>query len=194
MSSRSIVVIGVSGSGKTTIGRILAARLAVPFIDGDDLHGAENVAKMARGEPLTDEDRMPWLDRVAAALASGTRAGGGVVVTCSALRARYRERLREVVGEVLTIVHLDGSQDLIAGRLAARQGHFMPAGLLSSQFAALEPPEAETDVLSVSIDRTEGEIVEAILLGLANAPATPRRSAESSRNTPHDQISRPQPP
>ncbi|MEV0354449.1 gluconokinase [Nocardia sp. NPDC050697] len=124
---------GVSGSGKSTVGALLAARLGVPFLEGDDLHPAANLAKMRAGIPLTDADRWPWLAAAGARLA----ATGGVL-SCSALALRYRDRLRELVSGVL-FAHLDVARAELARRLAARRGHFMPASLLDSQLAALEP-------------------------------------------------------
>lgn len=129
-----LVVMGVSGCGKTTLGKALAARLGAGFVDADDLHPPANRAKMARGEALTDGDRAPWLDLVAGVL----RNRAPVVVACSALRRAYRDRLREA-GEV-RFLHLAAPREVIAARLAARQGHFMPASLLDSQYATLEPP------------------------------------------------------
>ena len=129
-----LVVMGVSGCGKTTLGAALAARLGAGFVDADDLHPPANRAKMARGEALTDGDRAPWLDLVAGVL----RNRAPVVVACSALRRAYRDRLREA-GEV-RFLHLAAPREVIAARLAARQGHFMPASLLDSQYATLEPP------------------------------------------------------
>jgi len=129
-----LVVMGVSGCGKTTLGAALAARLGAGFVDADDLHPPANRAKMARGEALTDEDRAPWLDLVTGVL----RDRAPVVVACSALRRAYRDRLREA-GKV-RFLHLAAPREVIAARLAARQGHFMPASLLDSQYATLEPP------------------------------------------------------
>ncbi|WP_093798539.1 gluconokinase [Streptomyces sp. Wb2n-11] len=146
-----IVVMGVSGSGKTTVGRAIAQRLAVPYAEADDFHSPRNVAKMRAGAPLDDEDRRPWLDAIAAWLAE--HAGRGGVVTCSALRRRYRDRLAAVSPEVF-FLHLDGSAELIAGRLAERKGHFMPTSLLQSQIDALEPLEADEPGAAVSIDGT----------------------------------------
>ena len=135
-AARLVVVMGAAGSGKSTIGALLAARLSLPFVDADSLHSADSIAKMARGEPLDDEDRWPWLDRVADQLAVG-RAAGGVVVACSALKAAYRDAIRRDGDEVL-FAHLAPSADVLAERLAARTGHFMPPSLLHSQLAALE--------------------------------------------------------
>jgi gluconokinase len=146
------VIMGVSGCGKTSVGLGVSAALGVRFVDGDDLHPAANVAKMAAGIPLTDEDRRPWLDRVAGVLAD--RAP--VIVGCSALRRVYRDRLRRA-GEV-RFIHLTGPRDLIAARMTARTGHYMPPALLDSQFAALEVPGPD-EAVAVSIDAPLDEIV-----------------------------------
>lgn len=137
-----VVVMGVSGSGKTVVGRALAAALGWPFLEGDDYHPPANVAKMAAGTPLTDEDRWPWLDRLAAAMAAILGRGGHAVLACSALKQSYRDRLAraaEAPGDV-RFVHLKGDYATIAARLAARQHRYMPASLLASQFATLEEP------------------------------------------------------
>lgn len=133
-----VVVMGVSGSGKTTTGRALAAGLGWRFLDADDFHPPENVAKMRGGTALTDADRWPWLDALAAEIGAIDARGQSAVLACSALREAYRERLRRAAP--IRIVHLDGDREVIAARLAARHGHYMPASLLASQLAALEPP------------------------------------------------------
>ena len=158
-----VVLMGVSGCGKSSVGAALSARLSVPYVDGDDLHPAENVAKMARGEPLTDADRWPWLDRVAGVLAD--RAP--VIVGCSALKRGYRDRIRAGAGGPVRFVHLAGSRDLIAGRMAQRTGHYMPLSLLDSQFAALEPPGADEAAVTVDIAAPLPALVGAIAAGLA---------------------------
>ncbi|WP_344630573.1 gluconokinase [Streptomyces glaucosporus] len=147
---------GVSGSGKTTVGTALAERLGVPYAEADDFHPPENVAKMASGVPLTDEDRRPWLDAIAAWLEE--RGDGGGVVTCSALRRRYRDRLRRAAPE-LFFVHLHGSPELIAGRIARRKGHFMPPALLRSQIETLEPLGPDERGAVVPVDGTPEETV-----------------------------------
>lgn len=129
-----VVVMGVSASGKSALARALAAATGLAFCDADDLHPAENIAKMAAAQPLDDADRAPWLDRCAAVLAPG-----GVVLACSALRRAYRDRLRLAAPD-LRLLHLDAPPALTAARIAARRGHFMPPGLLASQYATLEPP------------------------------------------------------
>lgn len=133
-----VVVMGVSGCGKSTVGSLLARRLEVPFLDADALHPPANVAKMSAGVPLTDEDRMPWLDAVARELA----APGSVVVACSALRRSYRDTIRATAPDAV-FVHLQGLRDLLAARIAARLDHFMPASLLDTQLETLEPLAAD---------------------------------------------------
>jgi len=141
---------GVSGSGKTTIGRALAQRLGWLFQEGDALHPPENVAKMKAGHPLDDEDRAPWLAAIAATIDAWRAQGDAGIITCSALKRRYREI---VIGDRpdVRLVYLEGSRDLIGERLATRRGHFMPASLLDSQFAALEAPAADEDPITVSV-------------------------------------------
>ncbi len=147
----AVVVMGVSGSGKTTVGKRLAKALGVAFVDGDDLHSPEARAKMSSGQPLDDADRWPWLDRIAAALAD-SRAPRGRVVACSALRRAYRDRLRAGAGEEMRIVYLEANPRLMRERVASRRGHYMPASLVDSQFAALEPPVGEGDVMTLAAD------------------------------------------
>lgn len=133
-----VVVMGVSGAGKSTVAQALAQRLGRPFIEGDALHPPANVAKMARGEPLDDEDRRPFLEAIAERLA----AAPGAIAACSALKRQYRDLLRARAGE-LTFVHLQASHTELMHRLTARPGHFMPASLLTSQLATLEPLQAD---------------------------------------------------
>ena len=139
-----VVVMGVCGCGKTTVGKALAAALGWRFFDADDFHPPANIEKMAAGIPLTDTDRWPWLDRLAAEMGAIERAGGHAVLACSALRQAYRDRLA-VAGDV-RFVHLRGDRATIAARVAARPGHYMPATLVDSQFAALELPAEAIDV------------------------------------------------
>ncbi|MDL5205894.1 gluconokinase [Streptomyces sp. ALI-76-A] len=155
-----VVVMGVSGSGKTTVGQSLAQLLHVPFAEADDLHSPENVAKMRAGKALDDEDRRPWLDAIAAWLLKHDSGGG--VITCSALRRSYRERLASASSRVF-FVHLHGPAELIAERMAARRGHFMPVELLQSQLDALEPLTAEERGAVVPITGTAEEITHLAL-------------------------------
>jgi gluconokinase len=166
----ALIVMGVSGSGKTTIGEVLAGRLGWPFEDGDRFHPASNVAKMSAGHPLTDEDRWPWLQAIADEIDRICRAGERAVVACSALKRAYRDTLVHGRDDV-RIVFLDGTQDLIAARLAARKGHFMPPGLLDSQFGTLEPPAGNENPVTVSIDAPVETIADDIVRQLGLGPA-----------------------
>ncbi|MDQ8045702.1 MAG: gluconokinase [Solirubrobacteraceae bacterium] len=164
-----LVVMGVSGSGKTTTGRALADRLGWPFQEGDALHPAANIAKMAAGTPLTDVDRAPWLAAVAARISSQLAEGGSGVVTCSALRRRYRDQLRgDHPAGAVRFVYLRAPAGPIHQRLADRTGHFMPASLLGSQVEALEPPDADEHALVVDALRPVGEQVDDVLAQLAS--------------------------
>jgi gluconokinase len=158
----TLVVMGVSGSGKSTIAEQLAARLGWRYVDGDLFHPPANVAKMSAGHPLTDEDRWPWLRAIAAEIDRLAAAGTRAVVACSALKRAYRDILVHGRDDV-RIVFLDGTKDLIAKRLAARKGHFMPPGLLDSQFKTLEPPQPSERPITVSIDASVGGIVNDIV-------------------------------
>ncbi|MFD3357418.1 gluconokinase [Streptomyces fradiae] len=176
-ASPLVVVTGVSGSGKSTVGRALAGRLGVPYEEGDDLHPPENIAKMEAGAPLTDRDRAPWLDRVAAWLGGRLQDGRGGVVACSALKRRYRDRLSAVSPRVF-FVHLHGPVELIAGRMAARRGHFMPPALLRSQIAALEPLAPDERGAVVSIEGTPEETVALALRAVRAADHPPGDAGE----------------
>ncbi len=156
-----VVVMGVSGSGKSTVAKLLAQRLRVPFEEGDDLHSAAAVAKMHAGHPLTDRDRAPWLDRVNAWLRGQAEAGG--VVSCSALRRRYRDRLRRGLGRHVAFVLLDPPAAVLKHRLARRRGHFMPAKLLGSQLATLERPGRTEQALTLSGRGGPAALTEAAL-------------------------------
>ncbi|MEU7577502.1 gluconokinase [Streptomyces sp. NPDC041068] len=150
-----VVVMGVAGTGKTTIGPLLADKLGVPYAEGDDFHPAENIRKMSSGTPLTDDDRWPWLDAIGA-WAHG-RAGKGGVVSSSALKRAYRDRLRAAAPGVV-FVHLTGDRKLIEDRMSQRQGHFMPTALLDSQFATLQPLGADEAGVGVDVAGTPEEI------------------------------------
>ena len=168
-----LVIMGVSGSGKTTIARPLAARLGWPFKEGDDFHPPANIAKMEAGTPLDDADRVPWLAAIAAWIDGRAAAGQAGVVTCSALKHAYRTFLTDGRPQV-RIVYLRGSQGLIAARLAKREHHFMPPSLLASQFAALEPPGRGEHVLVIDIDHPVAAQVEEIVRALGrNGPGRP---------------------
>jgi gluconokinase len=163
MPPTAVVVMGVSGCGKTEVGRSLAQRLGASFIDADDLHPPANVEKMRRGIPLDDADRAPWLGLLNARLREAVAAGRPVVLACSALKQRYRDLLAaDVPG--LRFVHLSGSRELIAARLAARRHRYMPASLLDSQFAALEPP---ADAITIDVAMPVDKVVDAAATALA---------------------------
>lgn len=152
-----VVVMGVSGSGKTTVGQLLAERLGVPYADADEFHPAANIAKMSAQIPLEDSDRRPWLRAIAAWLVA--RSAGGAVISCSALKHRYRDLLREP-GVPVWFLHLSGDQAVIASRVAHRPGHFMPASLVGSQYSDLEPLGPDESGLVVDAAQTPVAIVE----------------------------------
>ena len=174
----ALIVMGVSGSGKSTIAERLAQRLNWGFEDGDRFHPASNVAKMSAGHPLTDEDRWPWLRAIADEIDRVCKAGKRAVIACSALKRAYRDILVHGRDDV-RIIYLDGNQQLIASRLAARKGHFMPSGLLESQFRTLEPPAASENPVTVSIDDSVERIVDDIISQLGQDPVN---SQAVSRN------------
>jgi gluconokinase len=161
-----ILVMGVQGSGKTTIGTMLAARLGVPFVDGDRLHPEANVAKMAAGIPLDDSDRMPWLAEVARVLAEAGETG--IVVACSALKRSYRDLIRQRVRE-LFVVDPEGPIEVVAKRIGIRKHEYMPPELLSSQYATLEPLAADERGVMVDLRLTPAEMLDAVLAGLGHS-------------------------
>lgn len=154
----AILVMGVSASGKTTLGEGLAEQLGAAFVEGDDLHSHTSVEKMSRGEPLGDADRWPWLDAVAKAVAL-KRESQPVVFACSALKRSYRDRLRDGL-PAMRIVYPDISRELAGERISQRKGHFMPPSLIDSQFAALEPPTAEERAIRVSAHQSPEEMID----------------------------------
>ena len=166
----ALIMMGVSGSGKSTIADKLAERIGWRSVDGDKFHPASNIAKMSAGHPLTDEDRWPWLKAIAAEIDRSCKTGEKAVIACSALKRSYRDILVHGRDDV-RIIYLDGSKQLIAERLAKRRGHFMPSGLLDSQFKTLEPPDESEHPVTVSIDGTPDEIVDHIISKLG-PPAT----------------------
>jgi gluconokinase len=147
----ALVLMGVCGSGKTTVGKVLAKRLGVAYRDADEFHPPENVAKMSAGIPLHDDDRWPWLDAIAAAIRE-TPPAAQVVVSCSALRRIYRERIARSAERPVRFVHLHGPRDILAERMSRRTGHFMPVSLLDSQLALLEPPGPDEPAVQLSIE------------------------------------------
>jgi len=170
-----VLVMGVCGTGKSTVGSLVAEALGAAFLEADSFHPRANVEKMARGEPLDDEDRKPWLDALAAALDDAVRGGRDVVIACSALKQAYRDRLLGRHAGTALVVHLHGDPALIAARMGARAGHFMPPSLLPTQLATLEPPR---DALAADIARPPSELVADILRAVA------ARRAEARGATP----------
>lgn len=156
------VVMGVSGCGKTTIGKALAARLGLTFFDGDALHTVENIAKMSQGVPLDDTDRIPWLIRVGKQLVPGT------VVACSALKQSYRDLIRKNAGGPVTFLYLRGRPETLADRMHHRDGHFMPPELLESQLTTLEEPAGEKLVVIADIENTCEDILDILIAGMAD--------------------------
>ncbi len=159
------IVMGVSGSGKSTVGKLIAERLGAHYVEGDSFHPPENVEKMRHGHPLDDTDRAPWLAAMAAAIRDWNARGETVVLSCSALKRRYRDVLR--TGGDVRFIHFAGDKALVAKRLANRKGHYMPASLLDSQFAALEPP-GPGEAITVGIDGTPAEIAQRALNALSS--------------------------
>jgi gluconokinase len=164
-----LVIMGVSGSGKSTVAGILAGQLGWDLEEGDDLHPEENVEKMAHGTPLTDEDRWPWLDTISSWIIEHTMAGIPGIITCSALKKIYRDRLRE---KNVVFVHLSGSKDRISRRLTARMDHYMPPSLLDSQIATLEPPTPDENAIVIDVGRTPAEEAAEVVRLLGLSPVT----------------------
>ncbi len=155
---------GVSGCGKSSVGERLAIALGCPYVEGDSLHPVKNVEKMSKGIPLNDEDRWPWLDEIGRRLGAGRQEG--IVISCSALKKIYRDRLRAFSDGRLAFVFLEGSRAVLESRMKSRTGHFMPASLLDSQLSTLESPSAEPGVITVDIDGPLDGIVDTALSGL----------------------------
>ena len=184
-----VVVMGVSGCGKSTVGRGLAARLGVGFIEGDELHPPRNVARMAAGTALTDADRAGWLDALAERIAAARAAGQGLVLACSALKRAYRDRLR-AADPGLRFVHLHGDAELLRARMAQRSDHYMPPSLLASQLATLEPPAADERAATFDISLATAALVQGALSWLDASDATTMNPPASFRQvilfTDHD--------
>lgn len=168
-----MVVMGVSSSGKSTIGAALAEALGVPFLDADSYHQDTSIARMRAGIPLTDEDRWPWLARFADALAATAHASGAAVGACSALRRAYRDFLTVHADAPILFIHLHGDRALITQRIARRAHHYMPASLLDSQFETLEVPGPDENALIVPVDLPVSAIIERILHAIRQGPASP---------------------
>ena len=165
---RLFVLMGVAGCGKSSIGAALAPRLDGVYLDGDAYHAPESIAKMSRGEPLSDDDRWPWLKRFAEEMAARP---GVVIGGCSALKRAYRDCIRAAAAEPVLFIHLAGSRELIGGRMTERKGHFMPPILLDSQFAALEPPGGDEPAITVDIAASPQAVAERICAALQPGPA-----------------------
>lgn len=167
--ARIIIVMGVSSSGKSTVGQSIARRLHVPFLDGDGYHPEANVEKMRAGIPLDDADRWPWLERLASALHDAADHKGASVGACSALKRAYREFLVEKAGEPITFVYLDGTREIIGERMARRHHEYMPTSLLDSQFATLEVPDPATEnVLVVPVTDSIEKITQTVTKALGH--------------------------
>ncbi|MEQ1770104.1 MAG: gluconokinase [Devosia sp.] len=166
--ARIIVAMGVSSSGKTSVGKAIARRLHAPFLDGDDFHPPANKAKMAAGTPLVDEDRWPWLASLALALHEAADGKGVAVGACSALKRSYRDFLTQQAGETILFVYLEGTQELIAQRIASRHHEYMPASLLASQFATLEAPTAEENAIAVPVTLSVEAIADRVVKATAH--------------------------
>jgi gluconokinase len=162
MKGKSIIVMGVSGSGKSTLGQHLADALKAKFIDGDDLHPKRNVIKMASGSPLNDDDREPWLERINDAVFSIKHKQETGVIVCSALKKKYRDKIRDGNDNV-SFLFLDGSEELIVARMQQREGHYMKASMVKSQFEALERPDGEQDVIILDISASIPDLVQQAL-------------------------------
>lgn len=162
----AIIVMGVSGCGKSTLGGLLAQALACPFLEGDQYHSPEAVEKMRRGQPLTDEDRWPWLDRLGQAIASARREPGVAVAACSALRRSYRDSLRATIGGPVQFILLENSRDALLDRVGNRPGHYMPASLLDSQLATLERPQPDEGAMLLRTDMPPTSLCDLVLAAL----------------------------
>lgn len=159
MFKGAVIIMGVTSCGKTSVGEGLAAELHCPFIEGDKLHPASNIAKMSAGTPLNDADRWPWLEIIGKAMKAECDAGRGVVASCSALKKAYRQKLAEAAEQSITFIHLHGSRDLLAARMAERKGHFMPTSLLDSQLATIEVPGPDENALHLDVVLPVDELV-----------------------------------
>ncbi|MBV1702458.1 MAG: gluconokinase [Hyphomicrobiales bacterium] len=171
---KNVIIMGVAGCGKTSVGEALAARTDWTYLDGDTLHSRENVAKMSAGIPLTDADRWPWLETVGQTFAKSTTrlSPARLMIGCSALKRAYRDHIRAAAGAPVTFVHLSGTREIIEQRMRHRSGHFMPLALLDSQFAALEPPAVDESAFSEDIDQTLDAIVTEIAARLSQGQST----------------------
>lgn len=182
-SGLAVIAMGVSGSGKSTFGALLAHRLACPFLEGDDFHSPSAVAKMRGGQPLEDDDRWPWLDRLGDAIGQAVASRGLAVAACSALKRRYRERLAAAVGAPIRFVLLEASPDELLRRLTQRADHYMPPSLLESQLAALERPDGDEPMLPVDTRTSPERLCERVEAWLTRdgSPLHPHRRRPPSQ-------------
>lgn len=171
IAPRALIIMGVSGSGKSTLGVELASALACPFLDGDAFHSADAIAKMRSGQPLTDEDRWPWLDILGQAIDAEVANHGVVVAACSALRKVYRDRLRQTIQAPICFVLLDGERQELLRRLSTRSGHYMPPSLLNSQLETLERPTSDEAVITLDAGQTPAVLRDQIFAQLVSAAA-----------------------
>jgi gluconokinase len=176
--AQAIIIMGVSGSGKSTLASLLAEKLACPFFEGDEFHSEANVAKMRSGQPLTDADRWPWLDRIGAAIAAAVKEEQLAVAACSALRHNYRDRLRTAIGAPTAFILLEVGRDELMRRLSSRPHHYMPASLLDSQLATLERPDETERSLTLDSNLDPEELAYRAMAWLAeNGAISERRTA-----------------
>lgn len=182
----AVIAMGVSGSGKSTLGALLAREFGCPFLEGDDFHDERAVAKMSAGQPLDDEDRWPWLDRLGLAVGEALASGGPVVAACSALRRSYRDRLRGVIPVSTRFVLLDASHEELSRRLTRRAGHYMPASLLDSQLATLERPGADEAVFVLDASAPPERLCE---MTQAWLDGDVRQAGAGSRASGHEPLS-----
>jgi gluconokinase len=179
LSARAIIVMGVSGSGKSTLASLLGRQLACPFFEGDAFHSSANIAKMSRGEPLTDADRWPWLDKLGEAIGASVRREGTAVAACSALKRAYRDRLRAAIGVPTSFIMLEVGRDELVRRLNSRPDHYMPANLIDSQLAILERPGADERATMIHSAVAPEHEVEQALQWLASEQTDVRRPAKA---------------
>jgi gluconokinase len=168
----AIIIMGVSGSGKSTLGKELAGTLSVPFLEGDVFHTPTAIAKMSAGSPLTDDDRWPWLDSLGDAIGTAVTDSGVAVAACSALKRIYRDRLRATIAAPVSFVLLDGEREELRRRLSNRTGHFMPAGLLSSQLETLEYPQSDEPAIVLDAGQPPSALCEQVITCLAKKPVS----------------------
>ena len=180
----AVIIMGVSGSGKSTLGAVLAQALDCPFLDGDDFHDEAAIAKMSAGEPLSDDDRWPWLDRLGRAMGQTLASGGTTVAACSALRRSYRDRLRAAISAPTRFVLLDVGLDELQRRLDHRMGHYMPASLLDSQLATLERPGRDEAATSLAAIASPQQLRDATLAWLEASDRQAGRMGSPSGHQP----------